>query len=268
MIEYTRGSLAEAVCRSSWLIALNYHKLGMLVEARALTLNGGFLHQCYDSPIEGILELCGPDFNNQIKDYQMPLFCEGFYSAKGPDTMKAYLEKKLPQEYQHMMTYCAMNTSSQNVMNYVGQIGDDWCNGAQKATPTSSAGGVHIQLILVDSSGEDERHFFNIKSSTTLKTLFNGYAEKRGVSLRSLRFSHNGNTLLSAIGNKTPEECNMCDKDVIQVFDTSAAQEPNSDISTQTISTINTSKPKKAKGKKKKKKQRKRCIADDTHISQ
>lgn len=62
-----------------------------------------------------------------------------------------------------------------------------------------------------------------------LSRLFNDYAEKRGVSLRSLRFSFRGRTLfLSSVGNKTPEELNMIDHDVINVIDKSEpAQEPS-----------------------------------------
>ena len=50
MIEYTRGGIAGSVCGASWFVALNYLKLGMMSEARALTLNGSFLHQCFVSP--------------------------------------------------------------------------------------------------------------------------------------------------------------------------------------------------------------------------
>ena len=46
VIEYTRGVFAGNVCGASWLIALNYLKLGQVQEARALTLNGAFLNQC------------------------------------------------------------------------------------------------------------------------------------------------------------------------------------------------------------------------------
>ena len=49
VIEYTRRGVAGNVCGASWLIALNYLKLGQVQEARALTLNGSFLHQCYVS---------------------------------------------------------------------------------------------------------------------------------------------------------------------------------------------------------------------------
>lgn len=49
VIEYTRGGIAGSVCGASWFIALNYLKLGKVAEARALTLNGSFLHQCFVS---------------------------------------------------------------------------------------------------------------------------------------------------------------------------------------------------------------------------
>lgn len=51
VIEYTRGNIAGSVCGASWFMALNYLKLGMESQARALTLNGSFLHQCYVSLI-------------------------------------------------------------------------------------------------------------------------------------------------------------------------------------------------------------------------
>ena len=46
VVELTRGHLAGTVCVPSWFIALNYLKLGKVQEARILTLNGSFLHQC------------------------------------------------------------------------------------------------------------------------------------------------------------------------------------------------------------------------------
>ena len=49
VIEYTRGDItgrSGSVCGASWFIALNYLKLGKVQDARVLTLNGSFLHQC------------------------------------------------------------------------------------------------------------------------------------------------------------------------------------------------------------------------------
>jgi len=77
----------------------------------------------------------------------------------------------------------------------------------------------YICLVLVGCSNKDEN--FDVPSSLPLKLFFNDYAEKRDVSLRSLRFSYNGKTLfLSSAGNQSPNELNMQDKDMITVYDT------------------------------------------------
>jgi len=73
---------------------------------------------------------------------------------------------------------------------------------------SKSSDGTTIQLILAENSNGHERQSFDIGSYTTLKVLFNNYTEKRGVSLRSLRFSYCGKTLF--FGNRTPQE--MCTK--------------------------------------------------------
>ena len=39
--------------------------------------------------------------------------------------------------------------------------------------------GSQIELFLQDDAKEDERHCFSIGTSTTLKTLFNDYTDKR-----------------------------------------------------------------------------------------
>ena len=45
-IECTGGKIAASMCGSSWYLALNYICIGKLMEAKALILNGAFLHQC------------------------------------------------------------------------------------------------------------------------------------------------------------------------------------------------------------------------------
>ena len=63
----------------------------------------------------------------------------------------------------------------------------------------------YIRLVLVGCSNKDEN--FDVPSLLPLKLFFNDYAEKQGVSLRSLRFSCNGKTLfLSSAGNQSPDE--------------------------------------------------------------
>ena len=115
------------------------------------------------------------------------------------------------------------------MMNYVGQIGDDWSGNSsfnQKRTPKTPPAETQIQLILVCDANKDVRHVLSIGSSTTLKTLFNDYAKERGDSLRTLRFSYRGSTLfLSSVGKKTPNQLNMRDQDVITVHGTGASQE-------------------------------------------
>jgi hypothetical protein len=155
-------------------------------------------------------------------------------------------------------------------MNYVGSIGADWSGSgsspkSQQRSPSKTSDGTNIQIILVDDTNEDECHSFDIGSSTTLKTVFNEYAEKRSVSLRSLRFSYAGKTLfLSTIGNRTPEEMQMRDRDVISVHDTntSSSQESSNNTSNETNkssssknskSSSSKSSSKKNKGKKNKK---------------
>ena len=44
--QYTVGGIACSVCSASWFMASQYLKLGHVREARALALNGAFLHQC------------------------------------------------------------------------------------------------------------------------------------------------------------------------------------------------------------------------------
>ena len=76
-----------------------------------------------------------------------------------------------------------------------------------------------LRLVLADGTHEDER--FEVSMHDALKSLFNDYAEKRGVSLRSLRFSYRGQTLfLSSVGRKSPEDLDMRDGDIIMVHDT------------------------------------------------
>ena len=217
-------------------------------------------------PIEDIIDLCGPNFDARIQDYDVPLFSNGYHAIRSPETMMKYLKKGLPDEY--------ARRSADNAKNYVGSIGADWCGTSspkrksQQRSSSKTSDGTKIQIILVDDTNEDERHSFDIGSSTTLKTVFNEYAEKRSVSLRSLRFSYAGKTLfLSSVGNRTPEEMQMRDQDVIRVHDintnASSSQESSNNTTNQTNkssspkkskSTSSKSSSKKNKGKKNKNK--------------
>jgi len=177
-----------------------------------------------------------------------------------PQTMYAYL-KENPSDVINALA----KTQPGNVMQYVDEIGDGWRDSStrRRQKPSSKTSTeTQIQLIIVGDTNEGERHSFIIGSSTTLKTLFNDYAEKRGDSLRSLRFSYGGKTLfLSSVGNKTPDELNMQDQDVIIVHGTNASPEKNrgstndkNTLAPKKVKTINNS-TRKTKGKGKTKKQ-------------
>ena len=122
-----------------------------------------------------------------------------------------------------------------------------------KLSPKDDSTETQLQLFLSPAENINSdfgRHSFNIGSSTTLKRLFNEYAEKRSVSLRTLRFSFNGKTLfLSAIGNKTPDEMNMKDQDVITVYDTNASHGADSSSSNKPGDALASTKKVEAKKK-------------------
>lgn len=263
MIECTRGGakgIVGMLCGASWFIALNYLKLGQHREASLLTLNGAFLHQCSISPIEKILEAVGPNFDQWVDYVDFPAFASGFASLGSRVSMDAYIRG--PLKYQHMANF------PEKAMEFVSQIGEDWSDSHSSARgrrqgPSSKCKpkdeGNLIQISIVDGLGsnEDEQHSFDIESRTALKTLFNDYAERRGVSLRSLRFSHRSKSLfLSSIGKKSPKELNIRERDVITVYDTSAstgACEESRSTSKKAETTRRL--PRRSKGKKKKKRQ-------------
>lgn len=270
IVESTRGGIAGSICGATWYLALVYLKLHMFKEARALTINGSFMHQCYNSSIEYIISISDPAYKSGgvITDNELPYFVRGRSSVRSPDAMKSYIETYLPKEYTQMMTSFANLASKKNVMGYIDQISDDWKGTSKNCHRSSSASndGAQIKLILADDANEDDRQSFDIGSSTTLKALFNDYAEKRGISLRSLRFSFAGKMLfLSSAGHKTPEEFGMQDQDVIKVHDTSKHQESSDDDSHSSQTRCSTPLPikkktkakrsKKAKGKNKKPRQ-------------
>jgi len=182
LVERTRNkAVINEICRTSYDIAMCYLTLGEDDKAWALALNGAFV---------------GDDL------YRTFEYVYGSMSTKSSEVLFEWLSS--------MEIVCA--SSLKSVSDHVGEVD-------KKSSPKSD--GKEIQLILVDDTNTEEPHILNIGLSTTLKTLFNDYADKQGVSLRSLRFSKNGKTLfLSNIGNKTPDELHMEDQDVITVCNT------------------------------------------------
>jgi len=264
-IEFTRGDIAGSICAAVWYLASVYLRLKMYKEARALTVNGAFVYECYHSGVEYVSDLCKP--GAIIPNSQLRFFTSGLQAVRTPATMESYIRNYLPSEYMQMMTsYANLSSSKDYMRDYVGQISDDWnCNSNASKSQLSSRNnhGTTIKLVIVDNTnGDQQQHSFNVDSTTTLKALFNDYAEKREVSLRSLRFSFMGKTLfLSSAGSKTPEEFGMQDEDVITVQRLDQESKVESICSKQTsTSTKNKAKKrskKKTKGKSKKLQQRK-----------
>ena len=215
--------------------ALIHLRLGLLKEARALTINGAFIHQCILKSIEFVKELCSSDASKEKIMLELPSCAEGFYATESAASMESFIQRYLPPDYQQTMTTFANLSNRNDVMDYVDSVRDDY-NSTKKSKTASrdmTNGGIHMKLIFKNddaSEARDNQHVFDILSCTPLKAVFTSYAEKRGVSLRSLRFSSYENRPLfpSQIGKKTLSELGMGDQDIIHVHDTIKPQENKS----------------------------------------
>lgn len=248
-------------CGVSWHLALLYLRLDKFDEARALTINGAFIHQCAISSIHYIKKLCNSNASKETIMTRLSFCTQGFYATESPEKMESFIQRYVPPDEQRTLTTFDKNSSSSEVVEHANQISNLYRSTTrkyQKQNQTPGATGTQMKLILVDDDASGgKRREFDILSSTTLKTVFTDYAEKRGVSLRSLRFSlANQPLFLSQIGKKSPKEVGMQDLDTIIVHDTSkhqATQEQNSNSSSQKGNTL-TSKTKhrvhSSKGKK------------------
>jgi hypothetical protein len=240
---------------ASWYLALVYLNRGEMDKARALTLNGAFLQECYHSSFEHIVELCGSDYSNSIEENRLPYFSCGFFAVRAPGLMNSFLQSKLPKEYQHMMSSFASMSSRGSVMGFIDQISDDW-NDTPKSSRHRTRSTDDEETISLVVGGET----YDIGASTPLRMLFNEYADKNEVSLKSLRFSYAGKTIfLSSVGNKTPMELGLADNDTIEVSNNELLNQsigsPDSQQSTSKKSGKSKGKkssPKRTKGKNKK----------------
>ncbi|KAL7524780.1 hypothetical protein ACHAWF_001082 [Thalassiosira exigua] len=222
--------------------------MGKFKEARALTVNGAFIHQCMITTVEAIAELCSSGASTETIMLKLLRCTEGFYATETPEKMAAFIRK-----YQHDPT--DKQTQLGDFKGYVRMITDDY-NSTKKshAKPTDrNDQGVQLKLILKHKRTADDDASMcamEISSTSTLKAMFNQYAESRGLSLRSLRFSFNDQPLfVSQAAKKTPEQLGMKDQDVIEVHDTSAAP----DVKASDASPNGKKKAKRANPTKKKK---------------
>jgi len=235
--ENTSPQIAASICGCSWYLALNYMSIGEVVEARALILNGCFLQQCYNKPIEEIAEVSlsvtGHDFRASL-----PFFTDGLLAISSEERMSTFLRTKVSGDYQRRMSFATQTTQAKKkVQDYVDQIGSDWNNGREAGAEWRRRGEARrrrasldalpaesfIEIGLVDdATGEETKMRYGI--SMTLKSLFKKYAEDRNLSLRQLRFSYEGRTLfLSSVGQKTPQDLGMKHLDTIRVINNAVA---------------------------------------------
>lgn len=219
-VDNTSRNVAASICGCSWYLALHYMFLGRLAEAKGLILNAAFLQEVYNNkPISEINKLYNPNNqdlsqNNFELKKALPFFHDGLFACSSRDNMSAFLRTKLTP------TFVAQTSQAKRqAQNYVDYISSSWgseqqqqCNEKDPASDSEE-----IEVVIVDSDS-DERKELKIGSTSTLKALFNRYAEERGVSLRSLRFSYDDKTIfLSSIGQKTPNDLGIKDSDLIVV---------------------------------------------------
>eukprot|EP00569_Conticribra_weissflogii_P013268 CAMPEP_0171384088 /NCGR_PEP_ID=MMETSP0879-20121228/37904_1 /TAXON_ID=67004 /ORGANISM="Thalassiosira weissflogii, Strain CCMP1336" /LENGTH=337 /DNA_ID=CAMNT_0011896289 /DNA_START=883 /DNA_END=1896 /DNA_ORIENTATION=+ len=143
-------------------------------------------------------------------------------------------------------------------MEYISQISQDWNSSpkSQRKRRTKCEGEEKkIKITFVDEIGCSQE--FSIGVPTSLKTLFNEYADKKGISLRNTRFSYNGKTIfLSSAGRQTPEELGMSDHDTFTLLSTvvdQGVEVPKEETSYKNSSRKGSYPTKKTKGKRKKK---------------
>ena len=202
-----------------------YLKLGSFSEARSLIVNGAFANQCIVSSIDYIKKLCSSNAPTEYIMKQLPHCAEGFYATESAQKMESFITRYRPPNHQNTMTNAAnLSTTNESITQSIGHVSADYNSTSTKRRVETA--GTKMKLIFVDKDASGgKRQNFDTLSSATLKSVFTEYANGRGLSLRSLRFSYNENTLfLSQVGKKALKDTGMKDQDVIVV--TSVSQVP------------------------------------------
>ncbi|KAL7527948.1 hypothetical protein ACHAXR_002206 [Thalassiosira sp. AJA248-18] len=221
-IDNARGSYASSISGSCWILALNYLFLDKLVEAQSLILHGSFMQECVYRPIEDIATLCNA--TDDPVDETLTIYRDAFL-ATTKQSMESFLHKALPPDYRRRMSFAGKAKGHSIVGDYVNFISNDW-NGVSSSTAVAFrrqpkvADKAFIEVVLINSD-TNEQSTVTFGMSTTLKLVFNNFADEQGVSLRSLRFTHDGKLLfLSSVGNKTAEQLGIKHLDTIHVSST------------------------------------------------
>lgn len=271
-IESAKGSCASSVSGSSWFLALNYLFLDKLVQAQALILNGAFMQECVYRPIEDIVAMCNAakESNYNVVNQELRIYGDAFVSTRTKQSMEAFLAKALPADYRRRMNFaCQAGKSHSIVGDYVNFISNDW-NGASPASSAASrrqTKGVDctsFEVVMINSD-TNQQSKVSFGSSTLLKSVFNNYADEQGVSLRSLRFTYNGNLLfLSSAGNKTAEQLGIKHLDAIHIASTNLGSTTSSVEATKKIKSQKSSSKRTKKGKGKSKRKQPTTIPAET----
>ena len=111
-----------------------------------------------------------------------------------------------------------------------------------------------MQIIFEENDNNetnDSRVIFTIHSRFRLKRYCNLYSKKRGISIRSLRFSYKGKMLFpSDMTDGTPETLGILDNDVIMVHHQSDFNNENMTDTSNQKNTVTTDKKNKVAWKK------------------
>ncbi|KAL3791738.1 hypothetical protein HJC23_007505 [Cyclotella cryptica] len=225
-IALTSGACADTICGCSWMLALHYLFLGKFDDARAFMLNGGFIHQCAQKPIEDILVLCqrgSVPLCDSVVSKELPYYQNAFASSHTREHMEKYLMKVLPPDFVRRMSFAAHSGHQSEsglstwINDYVSVIGNDWGSSHRSKRVLKGLDNSCIQITMHHTETERSTEM-SIRASHALKELFIKYSEEQRVSLRSLRFSFAGKTLfLSSASNKTPLQLGIRNHDVILV---------------------------------------------------
>mmetsp|Transcript_43849 Transcript_43849/g.92216 ORF Transcript_43849/g.92216 Transcript_43849/m.92216 type:complete len:547 (+) Transcript_43849:199-1839(+) len=228
-----KGSCASSISGSSWFLALNYLYLEKLVEAQALILHGAFIMECARRPIQSISIMCDSSkgFSLDVMKKNLPIFHDALASTSTKHLMESFLQIVLPPDYRRRMIFACQAGKANGhsiVEDYVKIISNDWKSASSSSAASvgrnmyTHTAGTTIEVVLKDEMNKESRE--RIEEETKLKSIFRSYANKQGVSLRSLRFKHAGKILfLSTAGNKTAEQIGIKHLDIIHVSSTTSS---------------------------------------------
>mmetsp|Transcript_12539 Transcript_12539/g.20273 ORF Transcript_12539/g.20273 Transcript_12539/m.20273 type:complete len:203 (-) Transcript_12539:557-1165(-) len=187
----------------------------------------------------------------------LPCMHAAYLAVSSLAMMQSYLKSYTHDNYHGLIT--------QNDLKY---LFSDWENPASKKNgkhhrkvmpgEVEKIDDTEISIVLLDEENNVECKM-KIGLSMTLKSLFNEYADERGVSLRSLWFYYEGSKLfLSSAGKKTPSELGMKNLSTIIVIDTAKSAKKEDITTNESPPTIHPkdSSSQPTKGKKGKRKKR------------